>query len=132
MPKLLLVEDQPDLRKMLPRVLKSKGYEVVAAATVAEAFDNLDAALAHGGAPQMLLSDLSLPDGDGLTMAREIQRRAPEICIAFMSGYDSLQASGFDRDAVDDLPLLRKPFTLDELFTFVDGCLERNKGFATG
>ncbi|MER3495678.1 MAG: hypothetical protein C4320_01955 [Armatimonadota bacterium] len=124
MAKLLLVEDQADLRKMLPRVLAAKGHQVIPAGTVGEALTALRESLANDDPFHLIISDLSLPDGNGFTVTNEAQRSSGSTVCCFMSGYDSLRASGFDEAFVSNLPLLRKPFTMDELYAFVSQCLD--------
>ncbi len=121
-PRLLVVEDQPDLLRLIPRVLGSRGYEVKAAGTAEEALALLDAAHADGGLPDMILTDLSLPYMDGTSLAREVTSRWEGIRIGFMSGYDSV--SEFDANEFGHIPLLDKPFTIEGLMAFLDGCLQ--------
>ena len=120
-PRVMVVEDQPDLLRLIPRVLSSRGYEVKAAGSAEEALTMLEAAHADGGLPQMLLTDLSLPTMDGTSLAREVRGRWGEMKIGFMSGYDSV--SEFDAQEFGHIPLLDKPFTIEGLMSFLEGCL---------
>ncbi|MDA3962923.1 MAG: response regulator [Planctomycetota bacterium] len=102
--RLLLLEDEPAIRSALQRALRKWGYEVAAAASLEEARGLLSAFQ-----PQALVSDLKLPDGSGLDLAKELG--APFI---LMSGYAS-----FD-DAVAALRLgcvdfLTKPVAMKAL-----------------
>lgn len=116
-PRLLVVEDQPDLRRLIPRVLNARGYQVKAAGSAEEALE----ILAEWPEPDMLLTDLSLPYMDGTALAKRVSELSPRTCVGFMSGYDSvseMEISEFGR-----IPLLDKPFTIDGLVGFVEKCL---------
>ncbi|RYG82675.1 response regulator [bacterium] len=116
-PRLLVVEDQPDLRRLIPRVLNARGYQVQAAGSAEEALE----ILLQWPEPDMLLTDLSLPYMDGTALAKRVGELSPGTCIGFMSGYDSvseIEISEFGR-----IPLLDKPFTIDGLIGFVEKCL---------
>ena len=116
-PRLLVVEDQPDLRRLIPRVLSARGYRVQAAGSAEEALE----VLAGWPEPDMLLTDLSLPYMDGTALAKRVNEISPKTRVGFMSGYDSvseIEISEFGR-----IPLLDKPFTIDGLVGFVEKCL---------
>jgi CheY-like chemotaxis protein len=69
---ILLVEDHPDTRSVLSRLLIHCGYEVAAAENVHDALQLLDHLRFD-----VLLSDIGLPDGDGLQLVREARKRQP-------------------------------------------------------
>jgi two-component system cell cycle sensor histidine kinase/response regulator CckA len=108
---ILLVEDQPEVRRMAVRALQAEGYRVV------EATDGRDALeiLAAGGPPvALVLTDLALPRLDGLALARELATVLPSVPVLMMTGYtssESMRRSALARGH----PLLEKPFTADEL-----------------
>ncbi len=68
MPKILLVDDNDDVRDMLAARLESRGYEVLAAADAEQAF-----ALAQSEAPDVVLMDLTLPGTDGWQATRHLK-----------------------------------------------------------
>lgn len=70
---LLIVDDEPDARGLLVRLLEGSGAEVVSAASSTEALSILDSYR-----PDVLISDIGMPDEDGYTMMRKIRNRAPE------------------------------------------------------
>ncbi|HEX3235019.1 MAG TPA: response regulator, partial [Gemmatimonadales bacterium] len=78
-PLVLLVEDEPQMRRFLRTTLRAHDCQVVEAGTAREAL-----AQAAGRNPDLILLDLGLPDGDGLEVAREIRRsgRTPIIVIS--------------------------------------------------
>jgi CheY-like chemotaxis protein len=83
---ILLVEDHADSAEIIRRMLQKAGYRVTHAADVATAKN-----LAQRCLFQLLISDLGLPDGNGLELMRELQTSQPLLGIA-LSGY------GMERD----------------------------------
>jgi two-component system KDP operon response regulator KdpE len=107
-PLVLVVEDEPPLRRYLRATLQSFGYRVEEAATAREARD----LLVRSG-PDVVLLDLGLPDADGLDLAREIRgwSKVPIIVVS---------ARGKEEDKIQALDLgaddyLTKPFGSGEL-----------------
>lgn len=81
--RLLIVEDHPDIRFALRRLLAPRGWEVLEAATVAEGFAGLDPP------PDTVILDLSLPDGDGAAILREIRvGQFPTRVLVYTASYD--------------------------------------------
>lgn len=105
---ILLVEDHLDTREAVQRYLKSKGFEVLTAASLGEAVT-----MASTMRFDILVSDIGLPDGSGIDLLVELKRRANFSSIA-ISGYflpeneESYYRAGFDR-------AIRKPFYPSEL-----------------
>jgi two-component system KDP operon response regulator KdpE len=106
--QVLLVEDEPQMRRFLRSSLPAHGYELVEAGTGREA-------IAQAGArnPDIILVDLGLPDMDGVEVTRQLREftKAPIIVLS---------ARGQERDKVDALDAgaddyLTKPFGLSEL-----------------
>jgi CheY-like chemotaxis protein len=110
MPRVALVEDDDVLRELVVTILSGRGYTVQAFATLTDARSALDAF-----APDLLISDVDLPDGCGLDLVGGLRdqtgRRIPAIVL---SGRNKEQdfARGFAAGAVD---YLAKPFTREEL-----------------
>jgi two-component system, OmpR family, KDP operon response regulator KdpE len=107
-PLVLLVEDEPQLRRFLTATLRAHEYRVIEAATAREG-----RAHAAGRNPDLVLLDLGLPDADGLEVTRAI-REAGRIPIIVIS------ARGQEQDKVTALDLgaddyLTKPFGVPEL-----------------
>jgi two-component system CheB/CheR fusion protein len=85
----LLVEDHPDTAEALAELLRSRGYQVSIAGSVAEGVtlaDALGSASTRSGGIDLVVSDLGLPDGSGLDLMRELSRRHGLSGIA-LSGY---------------------------------------------
>ena len=107
----LLVEDDPEVRKVVRRSLVDLGYAVVEAENGAEALQILD----HTPRIALLLSDVVMPgEVDGRAVARHARAcRVPRV--ALMSGY----APGEPDDPDGDVPMLAKPFTQRQLAEFL-------------
>lgn len=116
---ILLVEDEDAVRIFASRALRDKGYRVLEAANGKDALH-----LIHEGArPNILITDVSMPEMDGPTLSSEIQKILPEIPTIFMSGYAE---ETFRKNLSENqkLHFLLKPFTLRDLATKVREILE--------
>lgn len=103
----LLVEDEPVLRRLAERVLQRAGHE----ALLAENAESALALLERAPTPGMLVCDIALPGMDGRALARQLRGRWPWLPVVLASGYggqrEELSAEGFH--------WLAKPYTPDEL-----------------
>jgi DNA-binding response OmpR family regulator len=110
----LAVDDNADLLGWMERVLSARGWTVLAASSVAEAVVAF-----KGGAPDAVIIDYMLPDGDGVSLARALIGEAPDVRIVMMSGMDM-----DEEDAlvcrVHDIPFLVKPFLAEELLAVLE------------
>jgi two-component system, OmpR family, KDP operon response regulator KdpE len=107
--KILLVEDDAALGATLREALQVEGHRVRHAASAAEA----RALLTHDGAPDLLLLDLGLPDGDGATLLAELRRRHGFAVIVISARHDEAGKIALLDGGADDY--LVKPFALGEL-----------------
>jgi two-component system, OmpR family, KDP operon response regulator KdpE len=106
--KLLLVEDDRELRALLQSSLALEGFQVRSAASLSEA----RALLEHDG-PELLILDLGLPDGDGATLVREVRRSsALPILVVSARHLEAQKVALLDAGADD---YLSKPFGIAEL-----------------
>jgi two-component system KDP operon response regulator KdpE len=107
-PVVLVIEDEPQMRRFLRASLEGHGYQVVEAATGREGLRH-----AAGHNPEIILLDLGLPDGDGLAVAKVLrtQRHTPIIVLS-ARGRDEDKVAALDLGADD---YLTKPFGLGEL-----------------
>ena len=110
--RILLVEDHEDTLAYLRRHLEAGGHSVSVARTLMEA-----RAVARDRAPDILLCDITLPDGDGCTLLADFANPRPALCIA-MSGYGMSADRARSRDAGFDHHLT-KPFLPDDLDTLL-------------
>lgn len=104
--RLMLVEDDPLVRDILARQMEEAGHIVIAV-------DSVDAALARldvGEAIDVIVSDLSMPEANGVTFIREAQRRRPGLPAVLLTGFATSQAEIAIGGAVGGtFTLLRKP-----------------------
>jgi len=107
----LLVEDEPSLRRLIADLLRREGLQVEAAADCDEA----RALLAEGLEPHLVLCDLMLPKVRGTEVVREIRSQLPGVKALFLSGFAG-------EPGLED-PLLAKPFTPTQLIDAVEGLL---------
>jgi CheY-like chemotaxis protein/anti-sigma regulatory factor (Ser/Thr protein kinase) len=103
-PRVLLIEDDAQARELYRDILEAAGFRVAEAGTAAAALEAL--ADAQGGFDAAVV-DYSLPDLDGLSLARRIVASHPQVALVFASGYGSLVAGASDLAA----RVLTKPFT---------------------
>jgi PAS domain S-box-containing protein len=119
----LVVEDEPLVRKVAVGALRRAGYRVVEAAGGAEALD----AMAPGlEALALLVTDVVMPGMDGRALATELQRRRPGLRVLFMSGYpgDHQETLG---DLASSAGFLQKPFTGATLVAAVRTALDASR-----
>jgi two-component system, OmpR family, KDP operon response regulator KdpE len=107
-PLVLLVEDEPQMRRFIRASLGAHGYRLVEAATAAQGQQ-----LAASHNPEVVLLDLGLPDGDGIAFARELRTwsKAPVIVLS-ARGLEDDKVAALDAGADD---YLTKPFGVKEL-----------------
>jgi len=109
---ILLVEDDRALLSLTGRMLELQGYTVLAANSPGE---SLRLAREHAGKINLLLTDVIMPEMNGLDLATKLREFDPYLKCLFMSGYpaDVLAPHGV---LDDDLRLIQKPFSRNELF----------------
>jgi PAS domain S-box-containing protein len=104
--RMLLVDDDEIVRDTLAQELNAKGHTVLPAATGSEAILLLDT----GEAVDVLISDLSMPGMDGLSVIREAQRRRPHLPAILLTGFATKAAEiALDAAASATFSVLRKP-----------------------
>jgi CheY-like chemotaxis protein len=117
--RIFLVENHDDTRLILSQLLSLMGHEVRSAACMQEALDTLP-----GVAPDVLLSDIGLPDGDGWELMRRLHLQHPPYAIA-MSGY-GMEADRERSAAAGYRHHLVKPMDIDKLERLLaEAALER-------
>lgn len=120
----LVVEDDPDLRRLLREGLEREGFEVRAAATGAEAV-----AAGERVEPALLVIDIGLPDSDGRDLCQALRSRGVTAPVLFLTARDALadRLAGFNAGGDD---YLTKPFAFAELIARLRA-LERRGGAMT-
>lgn len=117
--KILVVEDDTDLREILTRSLKKERYVVETAADLRSARQK-----AFVYEYDAILLDIMLPDGSGLDLLRELSERGRRVNVIILSAKDSIddKVAGLELGADDYLP---KPFHLAELHARIRSLLRR-------
>ncbi|HEU5074715.1 MAG TPA: response regulator [Polyangiaceae bacterium] len=118
---ILLVDDEPLVRKATSRLLRSMGYTVLAAESGEVA---LALASQHLEEIDLVLTDVVMPEMNGLDLARELSRRSPSLKILFMSGFTDgvLAERGVLKPGV---MYLQKPIQKDALASCLASALGR-------
>ena len=119
-PRVLIVDDEPSLRRTLERALRGFGCDVISAADAQVAYE-----LLHGTDVDLVLLDLHLPQMSGDTFFLALTRRWPRLVdrIVLMTGDTYAEKAHWPED-LQRCPLLLKPFTLEMLRTTVLTALE--------
>jgi two-component system response regulator MprA len=106
--RLLVVEDDPDLRSLLRRGLEEEGFDVAVAGDGAAAMEQA------AGEPHALVVDIGLPDTDGRDLCQALRAQGVEAPVLFLTARDALtdRLSGFSAGGDD---YLTKPFHFAEL-----------------
>ena len=114
--RILVVEDEDKLRRVIELQLISAGFEVDTAGTAESALPRIDRA-------DLILTDLRLPGMSGLEMLGLIQRQNTHAPVIVMTAFGSIETAveAMKAGAIDFLP---KPFSLDHLMTVVNKALE--------
>jgi DNA-binding NtrC family response regulator len=114
---ILVVEDDADLAATCERLLRRRGHAVVAVGSRAAALRAL-----HSGPPALLVSDVRLPDGDGLDVVRAATAMQPRVPAVVMTGRAS-EPGRLAAKAAGALEYLSKPFTAEGFAGLVDRML---------
>ena len=121
--RVLVVDDEPQLRRALERALKLEGYDVEMAADGEEALG----AVGSGSPVDAIVLDVLMPKRDGLEVARELRARGDRTPILMLTARDAVQdrVDGLDAGADD---YVVKPFALEELLARLRALLRRSNG----
>ena len=117
--RILVVDDEPQLTRVLRTGLKSRGYEVRAAADGLTAIDTF-----NDWQPDLVVTDLAMPNLDGLELCRRL-RAISQVPIIILSakGEEKIKVEALDIGADD---FVTKPFGIDELLARVRAALRRS------
>jgi two-component system KDP operon response regulator KdpE len=117
-PRILVVDDEPQLTRVLRTGLKSRGYDVRAAADGLAGFEAF-----NDWHPDLVITDLAMPNVDGLELCRRL-RAISQVPIIVLSakGEEKTKVEALDLGADD---FVTKPFGIDELLARVRASLRR-------
>jgi two-component system cell cycle response regulator CpdR len=109
MARILLAEDDEDMRRFLTRALENAGYNVVSFNNGRDAYERL-----REEPFQLLLTDIVMPEMDGIELARKAAELDPELKIMFITGFAAVALNPANK-APRDAKILSKPFHLRDL-----------------
>jgi DNA-binding response OmpR family regulator len=110
----LVVDDNTGVRSAVAAMLQKSGYTVY---TAADGRQGLICFELHQSRVTLLLTDITMPNMDGMELARRVLERQSGLPVLFMSGGADDRSNGFE--------VLRKPFTSDELLAAVRGTIHK-------
>ncbi|HCA57614.1 MAG TPA: Fis family transcriptional regulator, partial [Blastocatellia bacterium] len=118
MPNLLIVDDEQSFRQLLTLIFEGEGHNLRTASNGREALELLAEEPAD-----LIISDVMMPDMDGIEMLRELRSTQPDTGIIFMTAYASVDSAreAFKLGADD---FIQKPFDVEELKLIVKKTLE--------
>jgi two-component system, cell cycle response regulator CpdR len=117
MPKILLAEDDNDMRRFLVKALENAGFQVSPHDNGMSAYQRL-----REEPFEMLLTDIVMPEMDGIELARRASELDPDIKIMFITGFAAV-ALNSDSEAPKNAKVLAKPVHLRELVSEVNKML---------
>ena len=122
--RVLVVDDEPQITRVLKTVLSSQGYEVRTAPDGESALANF-----RGWSPELVITDLYMPHMDGVELCRRIREGSTvPIIVLSVKGEERTKVEALDAGADD---YVTKPFGIDELMARVRAALRRRGATAT-
>jgi len=115
--KILAVDDEPEMLETLEEILSGAGYEVKTATESPRAFE-----LIAGDKPDLIITDLVMPEVDGIDFLERVKAHYPHIPVILLTGYATVDSAveAMKKGASD---YLSKPFLAAELLLRVEKCL---------
>jgi CheY-like chemotaxis protein len=114
--RILLVDDDTDVREVTAAILAERGYEVIEAGSGGSALDVLDR---EGATVDLMLMDYAMPGMNGSEVAREVHAKRPSLPIVFLTGYADFAAF----KEIGDDQIVSKPFREEDLLAKVQAVL---------
>lgn len=112
--RILVCDDDDDIRVGLDHSLRDSGYDVVATQNGTELFDAV-----RERPPDVILLDIRMPEQDGFDIAEALQRGGVRIPIIFMTAYDNAFCRGYAA-ALNRAAYLTKPFDFDRMLSEIE------------
>ncbi|MFI6318578.1 response regulator transcription factor [Nonomuraea sp. NPDC050556] len=119
--RLLVVDDEPNIRELLSASLRMAGFEVVSAADGKEALR-----IAESSSPDLIVLDVMLPDLDGFTVANRLRSAGRAVPVLFVTARDGSEDKIAGLKLGDDY--VTKPFSLEEVVARIRAVLRRTHG----
>lgn len=114
----LVADDDPIVRDMLYNLLTEFGYSVILASNGQEAVDKYKQ---HGSTIHLVLSDIVMPNKDGVSVYKEIKEMQPDAVILLMSGYYDPKTFNI----AEGMQVIPKPFSIDMLIRTIRSSLDK-------
>jgi two-component system response regulator MprA len=123
-PKVLIVEDDAELRSVLGRSLREEGFTVDTVGTGADVLQRVESSV-----PDVFVIDIGLPDADGRDVCQALRARGIETPVLFLTARDAVvdRVAGFDAGGDD---YVAKPFATVELVARIQALVRRAGGVA--
>ena len=118
MARILLIDDEDEVRNLVRRMLESGSHDVVAAASGEEGIEKF-----KQGTFDLVLCDSRMPGKHGAAVMQEIRRLSPTVILVSVSGAAADDAASAEAPA--DVRRIAKPFRTRELLSFIEDCLAR-------
>jgi len=119
--KILVVDDDPNIRKILDDTLKRKGYQILTARDGTEALTKL-----KKDTVELVLSDLQLPDISGLEVLQRVKADYPLTEVIILTGNASLD-SAIESTNMGAFSYLQKPYEMDQLLLHIKRAIEKQQ-----
>lgn len=115
--KVLVVDDEPTVTKSCRRILAEEGYEVL---TTESGRDGMNRAFAQEF--DLVLTDLKMPDLDGMELVRALRHKRPQTAVVVITGYGTVR-SAVEATRLGVSDYIEKPFTPEQIVAAVDQAL---------
>ncbi|MEU8177314.1 response regulator transcription factor [Microbispora hainanensis] len=122
--RLLVVDDEPDIRELLSASLRYAGFEVITASSGRDAVQ-----IAGKMRPDLIVLDVMLPDLDGFAVSDRLHAAGRRIPVLFLTARDANEDKIIGLGSGDDY--VTKPFSLEELLARIRAVLRRTRGDTT-
>ena len=122
-PKILIVDDEPNIRRSLAMILEHESYTVMQAGSIAEA-QRMAETQRMNGQPDGLLLDVRLPDGSGIDFLRWFLEREPGTPAVMISGHGTI-ADAVEATRAGAFDFLEKPLSRDKVLLSLKNALEQ-------
>ncbi len=119
--RILVVDDERHQRDILKMILEGEGYETTGAGTARQALEE-----ARDGLFDVILTDLKMPDKNGIALLTELIKAQPGVCVVLMTAHGSID-SAVDAMRKGAFDYMTKPLEKDELLLVVRRALERSR-----
>jgi len=120
--KVLVVDDEPDIRTLIKEILEEENYSVITAANGAEARE-----ARRVQPPDLILLDIWMPDIDGISLLREWFHRGGSSCpVIMMSGHGTVETA-VEATRLGAYDFVEKPISLAKLLIMIERALESNR-----